>query len=158
MADQVLEARTWLPHPRALVWRLLADPASPAHLSPPWLAWRLAGPPPEMAAWTVLDYRVRWMGIPLRWRSFVREWDPPVRFVDVQVRGPFARWEHRHLLLEEADGTVVEDRVTYRLPLGPLGAAAHALLVERQLQAAWAFRRRRMAALLGAGPAGAPGP
>src|SRR5919108_573335 len=67
---------------------------------------------------------------------------------DVQVNGPYAGWEHRHRLLEEGGGRWVEDRVTYRLPGGPLGRAAHAVLVGRQLRAAWAYRRERLIALL----------
>jgi hypothetical protein len=47
----------------------------------------------------------------------------------------------------------VDDRVTYGLPLGPLGLATHALVVRRQLRAVWAYRRRRLEALLGVRPA-----
>src|SRR2546427_538064 len=101
-----------------------------------------------MAPYAVLDYRVRWLGLPVSWRTMIREYDPPARFVDVQVRGPYDRWEHRHLFLEERAGTWVEDRVTYRLPLGPLGRLVHALIVERQLAAIWAYRRQRLSVLV----------
>jgi len=87
--------------------------------------------------------------VPLRWRAYVREFDPPFRFLDVQLRGPYARWEHRHRFLEDGDGTIVEDRVVYRLPLGVVGRALHVALVGRQLRAAWAYRTRRLAELLG---------
>jgi ligand-binding SRPBCC domain-containing protein len=76
--------------------------------------------------------------------------------VDVQVRGPWARWEHRHAFVEDRGGTWVDDRVTYRLPLGPLGRLAHALMVGRQIRALWAYRTRRLAELVGpiSSPAG----
>jgi ligand-binding SRPBCC domain-containing protein len=90
-----------------------------------------------------------WLGVPLRWRAFIREWDPPFRFVDVQVRGPYARWEHRHRFLETGDTTCVEDRVTYRLPGGPVGRLLHAVAVGRQLRALWDYRTRRLGALVG---------
>ncbi len=144
MPDYIAESRVWLPKPRAEVFAFFADPANLALITPPWLGVRLLGPPPAMAAGAAYDLRIRWLGVPLRWRSFIREYDPPVRFVDVQVRGPYARWEHRHLFLAERDGTWMEDRVPYRLPLGPLGRLAHALLVGRQLSAVWAYRRRRV--------------
>jgi ligand-binding SRPBCC domain-containing protein len=90
--------------------------------------------------------------VPLTWRVFIREYDPPYRFVDVQVRGPYSRWEHRHRFVAEDGGTWVDDRVTYQLPFGPLGLATHALIVRRQLRAAWTYRRRRLEALLGVRP------
>jgi ligand-binding SRPBCC domain-containing protein len=152
MADHVHEARVWLARPRPEVFAFLAEPANLVRLTPPGLRLRLLTPMPTLAAGAVLDFRLRWLGLPLRWRAYVREYDPPYRFVDVQVRGPWARWEHRHLFLEEGGGTWVEDRVTYRLPLGPLGRTVHAALVHRQLRALWAYRQRRLGELLG-GPA-----
>ena len=149
MADHVFESRVWLARPRPEVFAFFAEPASLERLTPPAFRLRLLSPSATMTAGAVLDFRLRWLGIvPLRWRAFVREWDPPFRFVDVQVRGPYARWEHRHRFLEEGGGTWVEDRVTYRLPLGVLGRAAHALVVERQLRGLWAYRHQQLAALV----------
>lgn len=149
MADYIRESRVWIGRPRDAVFAFFADPEHVGRTTPAWLHWRLVAPVPRMAAGAVLDARLRWLGVPLRWRAFIREWDPPFRFVDVQLRGPFCRWEHRHLFTEERGGTLMEDRVTYRLPLGALGRATHAVLVERQLEAVWAYRERRIESLLG---------
>lgn len=148
MADHILESRVWLARARDEVFAFFADPANLPRISPPALRLRLLAPPAPMRAGSVYDFRISWLGLPLAWRAFIREFDPPYRFVDVQVRGPYARWEHRHNFLEEHGGTWVEDRVTYRLPLGPLGRAAHALGVGRQIRAAWAHRDRRVGELL----------
>src|SRR6266852_5733832 len=149
MPDYIAESRVWLPKPRAEVFAFFADPANLALITPPWLRVRLLGPLPAMAAGAAFDLRICWLGVPLRWRAFVREYDPPVRFLDVQVRGPYARWEHRHLFLVDGQGTRVEERVVYRLPLGPLGRLAHTVLVGRQLATLWAHRRRRIGDVLG---------
>ena len=126
MADYIVESRMWLPKPRADVFAFFTDPANLSRLSPPWLGVRPVGPPHALAAGAWFDLAIAWRGVPFRWRMFIREYDPPFRFLDVQVRGPYARWEHRHLFLAEANGTTVEDRIVYRLPLGPLGRlAAH---------------------------------
>jgi hypothetical protein len=154
MADHVLETRLWLPRPRAEVFAFFADPENLSRVSPPGLGLRLLAPPAPLHAGAVLDIRGAWLGLPLRWRIYVREYDPPYRFVDVQVRGPWSRWEHRHQFLDEAGGTWVEDRVTYGLPLGPLGRVLHAGLVHRQLRRAWAFRQARLTELLGGAAAG----
>ncbi|MBI1846387.1 MAG: SRPBCC family protein [Candidatus Rokubacteria bacterium] len=148
MPDHILESRRWLPLPRSQVFAFFAEPANLARVTPPWLRFTLVGAPPVMAAGAVLDCRMRWLGVGLAWRAYIREYDAPYRFVDVQVRGPYARWEHRHLFLEERQGTWVEDRVTYRLPLGPVGRAVHALCVRRQLAAIWDYRWGQVAARL----------
>ena len=149
MADHVLDARVWVGRARPDVFAFFADPTNLAQLTPPALGLRLLTVTRTMATGAVLDYRLRWFGVPLRWRAYVREYDPPFRFLDVQLRGPYARWEHRHRFLEEGGGTIVEDRVVYRLPLGAVGRALHASVVGRQLRAAWAYRTRRLAELLG---------
>jgi len=148
MADHVLETRVWLARPRPEVFAFLADPRNLPRLTPPRLRLRLLTPATTLAAGAILDFRFAWLGLPLRWRAYIREYDPPYRFVDVQVRGPWARWEHRHLFLEEGGGTWVEDRVTYGMPLGPIGRALHGALVHRQLRALWAYRQARLGALV----------
>ena len=56
-------------------------------------------------------------GVRLRWVSVFREWEPPVRFVDIQEEGPFASWRHDHLFF---DGRLV-DRIAYEVPLARFG-------------------------------------
>ena len=152
MADHVLETRLWLARPRVQVFAFFADPGNLARVSPPAVHLRLLTPPTTLHTGAVLDFGIAWLGLPLRWRSYIREYDPPYRFVDVQVRGPWARWEHRHLFLEEGGGTWMEDRVTYRLPFGPLGRGLHRALIERQLRATWTFRQARLVELFGGAP------
>ena len=151
MADYILERRVWLSRPRAVVFELFADPRNLEQLHPAWARPRWLTPPPaRLAAGAVLDFRVA--RLPGRWRVIVREFDAPYRFVDAQLNGPFARWEHRHRFTEGAEGeggTWVEDRVTYQLPLGPLGRLAHGLGAGRRVRALFEYRDRRLRELLG---------
>ena len=148
MADYIVELRIWLPKPRADVFAFFTDPTNLTRVTPRWVGLRLLAAPPSLSAGAVLDLRLTWLGLPLRWRTYIREYDPPFRFLDVQVRGPYARWEHRHLFLSEENGTTIEDRIVYRLPLGILGRFAHTLLVKRQLESTWSYRRKKIAELL----------
>ena len=156
MPDHVLERRVWLPRPRPEVFEFFADPRNLSRVQPAWARprWR-AAPPTRLAAGAVLDFCVP--ALPGAWRVIIREFDPPYRFVDAQLRGRFARWEHRHRFVEgpaedepaAAPGTWVEDRVTYRLPLGVLGRVAHAVGVGRRLRRLFDYRDRRLQELLG---------
>ena len=155
MVDHVLESRVTIARPRPEVFAFFADPRNLSALTPPALRLTLRSPVTTLSPGAVLDYHLRWRGLPLRWRAFVREYDPPFRFLDVQVQGPCARWEHRHRFLRERDGdaTTIEDRVVYRLPGGPLGRLVHALAARRALTETWRYRTRvlrdRVGPLLG---------
>ena len=162
MPDHLLERRFWLPRPRSEVFEFFARVTNLALVQPSSAGLRWLTPPPErLSAGAVIDFSVRLLGVRVRWRSLVRECDPPYRFVDVQLWGPFARWEHQHRFLERPEtdaaggavGTWIEDRVTYCLPLGPVGRLAHRLGGERRIAALFDYRERRLHELLGGGGA-----
>jgi ligand-binding SRPBCC domain-containing protein len=120
-------------------------------ITPPWLGFEVLKAEPEpMRQGTLISYRLRLHGMPLRWQSRIEEWEPGRAFVDTQVRGPYRLWRHRHEFEEVAHGgTLVRDRVDYSLPLGPLGSAVHAAFVRRDLGRIFDFRREAVERLLG---------
>jgi ligand-binding SRPBCC domain-containing protein len=72
--------------------------------------------------------------------------EPPLRFVDVQLRGPYALWEHTHTFEPLGERAVlIADRVRYAMPLGLLGEAAHAVFVKRDLEQIFDYRERAVA-------------
>jgi len=164
MADYVLERRLWVPDARPHVFDLFAETRNLSRLVPPSLRFRWLRPPPEqLGAGVVVDFQMRAFGLPARYRAFIREFDPPYRFVAVQIWGPFARWEHRHRFLEGARdgaregpvGTWIEDRLTYRLPMGVIGRLAHAASVKRRVSNVLDVRDQRLLLMLGSSGGGA---
>lgn len=146
----VLERTTRVRRPLEETFRFFADPRNLAEITPGWLAFRLIGSGDfEMRRGLRLHYRIRPLGFPQRWTSEITVWDPPHRFVDEQVEGPYREWRHTHAFHALPDGgTEVRDRVDYALPFGPLGRIAHALLVKHQLRAIFDYRARRIRELL----------
>ena len=119
-------------------------------ITPPGLGLRILTPDPiVMTRGLTIDYRVRVLGLPSHWRSAIVDYEPPSMFRDVQLVGPYRRWDHRHRFWEEDGGTVIEDVVVYQLPLGPLAIPLHGLLVRRQLDAIFDYRAMRIDELLG---------
>jgi ligand-binding SRPBCC domain-containing protein len=128
---------------------LFEDPYNLAKVTPAWLNFRIKTREPiVMGRGTQIDYTIRWLGLPVRWRTRITDYDPPRLFVDQQIRGPYLLWRHRHEFRETAGGTVISDRVDYRLPLGSAGDLAHVLVVRRQLIGIFRFRQRAIAELL----------
>ena len=133
-------------------WEFFGTAANLPLITPPWLAFTIDMPTPlpPIGRDSVLDYTIRWSGVPVRWRTKIIDWSPPRQFIDLQVRGPYALWHHQHTFDRRDDGTVeCFDRVIYKLPLGPIGRAAHALRVRRQLIDIFSFRRKVIGEHLG---------
>ena len=115
-----LRSEVWLPSPREKVFGFFADPKNLERITPPWLHFEILSRDPDVSAGTLLDYRLRLRGIPLRWQSEISVWEPPRRFVDRQTKGPYSFWVHEHTFHEERNGTRVGDHVEYAAPGGPL--------------------------------------
>ena len=137
-----LESAQWLPRPPEEVFPFYSDAFRLEELTPPLLRFRVVTPPPiEMRAGVEIDYRLRLHGIPMGWRSRITEWEPPHRFVDEQVKGPYRLWLHEHTFIPQDGGTLVKDVVEYDM-LG--GWLADKLLVRRDLRRIFAYRQERL--------------
>jgi ligand-binding SRPBCC domain-containing protein len=142
----VLQRRQKIELPIEQVFAFYGDARNLERITPPWLGFEVTTPAPiEMGVGTLIEYRLRLHRVPVRWRTRIEVWEPPYRFVDVQIKGPYSLWEHTHTFEEEAGATNIEDRVRYSLPLGPLGVLAERLLVRRDLRRIFDYRREAVA-------------
>lgn len=140
-----LHAEVWLQTPIEQVFTFFADARNLGILTPPWLKFQILTPmPTEMKAGCLIDYRIRLHALPLRWRSKITLWDPPRRFVDEQVRGPYRAWIHDHGFSEQNGYTQVIDHVRYAV-WG--GALVERLFVRKDLERIFAFRRAKLLSL-----------
>jgi ligand-binding SRPBCC domain-containing protein len=149
---RVLEARTWLPGQTGeRVFPFFADAFNLEAITPGWLRFQVVTPAPiNVAEGTVIDYRLRLHGVPLRWRSLIRDWRPPHGFVDAQIAGPYAEWVHHHWLSDAPGGVVAGDRVVYRIRGGRLAhAVAASAIADRDLLRIFRYRSQRLRVLLG---------
>jgi Uncharacterized conserved protein len=138
--EYVLERSVWVRHPIADVFPFFAAAENLERITPPDLGFRIRTRLPiDMKRGALIDYTIKLHGVPMKWRTEITAWNPPHSFEDAQLRGPYAKWVHTHSFVEERDGTRINDRVVYVLPLGPLGRIVHPL-VARQLDRIFDFR------------------
>jgi ligand-binding SRPBCC domain-containing protein len=148
MKTYQLETKLFLPADRDEVFKFFADPRNLERITPPWLHFEILTPPDTVIAQgTLLDYRLRLRGVPLRWQSEISLWQPPHRFIDRQTQGPYSLWVHEHTFAAHDDGTMIGDRVEYAVPGGRL---VQKFFVAPDIERIFAFRRRKLEQFFGA--------
>jgi ligand-binding SRPBCC domain-containing protein len=119
-------------------------------LTPPWLNFKILDVKPQpVQQGTLINYSLRVHGIPVRWTSEIIEWEPPHRFVDLQLRGPYKLWRHEHRFETYQGGTLISDTINLALPLGFLGRLVYKIKVEPDVQEIFAFREQKIRSLFG---------
>ena len=132
----------WLPYPLEEVFAFFADARNLERITPPFVSFKvLTKGEIKMQAGTLIDYRILIRGIPVKWRTEIREWEPPHRFVDVQLNGPYKLWHHTHTFEERDGGTLCLDDVRY-WPSG--GALTNWLFVRRDVEKIFAYRTEKL--------------
>lgn len=154
MTPATLTAEQLLPRRLAEVFPFFAEARNLERITPPWLRFEVLTPGPiDMRAGALIDYSLRWRGVPLRWRTEIEVWEPPHRFVDRQLRGPYLLWRHEHRFVEQGGQTLAVDRVDYA---APGGRPVHRLIVDRDVQRIFAHRRQALESIFGSGEAEDP--
>ncbi len=150
MAEHILTRSLTLNVPREEAFAFFADAGNLERITPPELNFHIITPQPiDIKQGTLIDYELRMRGFPVKWRTEISGWEPPFRFVDQQLRGPYSQWIHTHTFTElEPSKTQIQDEVRYRLPLEPFGDIAH-FFVRRELEYIFDFRQKTVVELIG---------
>ena len=143
-------SQLWLERPRNEIFPFFSNALNLEEITPPWLQFRVVSKLPiQMREGVEIEYRLRIRRIPVGWRSRITTWDPPHRFVDEQVRGPYRIWIHEHRFIEDSGRTLCEDNIRY-VPRG--GALINALFVEKAVQKIFAYRSEQLRKIFAGGP------
>jgi uncharacterized protein len=140
-----LRREQWIPRPIEEVFAFFADAHNLEEITPPWLGFHILSTDSEtVTEGTSIRYRLKLHGIPIHWKTEIRQWKAPHRFVDVQRSGPYRLWHHTHLFEAHEDRTKMIDVVRYTLPLGFLGRIIHAVKVKSDVCKIFDYRRQRI--------------
>jgi ligand-binding SRPBCC domain-containing protein len=110
----VFKTTQFIKRPMAEIFQFFSKAENLERLTPSWLNFKIITPLPIiMEKGAHIDYQLRLMGIPFRWQTEITVWEPPHRFVDEQIIGPYKLWRHEHQFLEEQGATCMRDTVHY---------------------------------------------
>ncbi len=147
MREQILETTLWLPQTPEEIFPFFADAANLDAITPPWLNFKIRSPLPlQMREGARIEYSINLHGIPIRWKTNITSWKPPVMFVDEQISGPYRLWHHTHRFEAKDGGTLCTDRVRYKHWGGML---VEKFFVRPDVEKIFAYRREKLIQLFG---------
>lgn len=138
-----LSESQFVPQPLSKVFAFFSEAKNLETITPPWLNFHIVKVSP-MGNQTLIDYKLKIHGVPVKWQSRIENWEPGKQFVDTQIKGPYSKWHHTHRFTEVHGGTLVSDEVIYRLPGGKLGTFLGMPLVRRDIQQIFGYRRKKI--------------
>ncbi len=142
-----LNAKQFIPAPIDAVWDFISSPANLKRIAPPQMGFEIVTQnlPDRMMAGMIIEYRVKPLaGISTTWVTEITHVRDKEYFIDVQQVGPFSFWHHQHLLVPQDNGVLMTDIVSYKPPLGILGSVANRLLLRRQLEGIFTYRKKAL--------------
>jgi len=142
-SQKELVAEQWIPKHPSEIFPFFSDEKNLEKLTPTFLNFKvLKKSTPAINEGTLIDYRLNIHGLPIKWRTRIEDWRPGTQFVDTQLKGPYRLWHHTHDFIEFAGGTLMRDRVLYKVPLGLLGDLFAGLKVRSDVTKIFSFRRK----------------
>lgn len=146
--EHVFQTTTYIPLPREEVFEFFAAAENLELITPPELKFSITKlPEGGIHEGALIEYKLQLFGVPFGWRTYIAVWDPPHRFVDQQIEGPYRVWHHTHTFADEGEGTRMDDRVRWALPVWPFGEVARPL-VAAQVRRIFAYRERAIREIL----------
>lgn len=147
-----LQKTTYMPITIDQAWDFFSLAGNLEKITPKELDFRIIAKPdvPRIFSGMRIQYKVRpLMNIAVKWETEIREVDAPYKFMDKQLKGPYALWEHTHLFEEVPGGVKMTDTVSYALPLGLLGVFAHNIVVKKKLDEIFSYREEVVRKMFG---------
>jgi ligand-binding SRPBCC domain-containing protein len=125
-------------------WHFFTQPGNLKKITPPHMGFDITSSNLEpIYAGQVITYKVSPIaGIKTNWITEITHVNDRKYFVDEQRFGPYSMWHHEHIFEETKDGVLMTDRVSYKIPFGPLGSIAQKLFIKKQLQSIFTFREQ----------------
>ena len=134
------------------LFRWHAQPGALERLTPPWDPIEVITRSPGIRDGDRGALRVRFGPFPLLWVFEHRDYIEGRQFRDVQLSGPFRRWEHTHSFTPDGpQACILEDRIAYELPLGALGSFFAGSFIHRKLEKLFAYRHKITAEAMATG-------
>lgn len=150
MQLETLERAQFFPKPLDEVWTYFTDIENLDKFTPPFFRLRILTPErPELYEGQRIDYTLSLFGLPFAWTTHIDEVNYPKYFVDSQARGPYKHFRHTHEFWPSEEGTLMIDRLEFKVGWGPIGWLVQRLVVRPLLERIFDHRCQECQRVLG---------
>lgn len=146
--DGRLKVAQFVPHKRHEVFSFFAKAENLEQLTPPWLQFHVEKKSSEeIKKGSLIEYRLKIRGVPVKWKTLISQWSPEQSFVDEQLSGPYKKWHHTHEFFEVRGGTLLTDVIIFRVPGHIFGKTLLSSWVRNDVQTIFSYRQKVIAQL-----------
>ncbi len=133
----------WVDRPVQEIFAFFSDEANLEKITPSDMQFIVTNKStPKLQAGTLIDYKLKVHGIPLKWKTRINAFVENVSFIDEQLKGPYTKWVHEHSFTKVKNGTLICDEVVYKVPLGALGNLVAGWFIKKDVNKIFKYRNK----------------
>jgi uncharacterized protein (TIGR01777 family) len=141
--ETILEKYQWIKQPTQNIFHFFSDENNLELITPPYLHFKVSDKSTEkIAINTLINYKLKIHGIPVVWKSKITNFVNNKTFTDVQLSGPYSKWVHQHDFIPYKDGTLIYDKVIYKIPMGIIGKLFAGYFINKDIQNIFKYRSK----------------
>src|SRR6188768_620188 len=126
-----------LPISNKQAWNFFSSPKNLAFITPQRLDFEILSVSggEKMHTGQIIGYNITvFPFVRMYWETEITDVQEPLSFTDIQRKGPYTHWRHRHTFRKIDGGVEMTDELEYAVPLGLIGRLANFLVVEKELR------------------------
>lgn len=134
--------KTFIPSDLNTCWEFFSTPENLSRITPSAMDFQIKDfDGKKMYGGQRIGYTVKpLLGVKVKWLTEIRSVNNKKEFVDVQLKGPYKIWHHRHLFKVKGNGVEMIDIVHYKLPFGLFGRILEKFIVKKKVEEIFDFR------------------
>ena len=131
------------------IFEFFCDPHNLERITPPFLGFKIVDiSTKKIEEGTLINYKLRVHGVPFKWRTLIKEWSDNKYFIDLQLKGPYKIWHHKHSFTQLPDGVSMEDKVDYEIPFSFFTAPIVGPFIKKDVRQIFDYRTEELKKLI----------
>ncbi|WP_290733108.1 TIGR01777 family oxidoreductase [Halobacteriovorax sp. JY17] len=139
--EVLFKRHQWVKSPLEDVFQFFSDVKNLETITPKNLSFKIVGMnTDQIKTGSLIDYKLKIHGIPAKWKTKINNFEKNKSFIDEQLKGPYSKWVHQHDFQSLKNGTLISDKIVYKVPFGILGNLVSGWFISRDVKSIFNYR------------------